>query len=251
MNDDSTEMATESPIIILGMHRSGTSFLAGSVQSAGLVLGAVHTRNPHNARGNREHPEVMAMHEAVLEANDCSWHQPPATYPLRWPDALREKRRSFARHFPDDNPWGFKDPRALLLLEGWLDDWPNAQLAGIFRHPAAVAASISKRVAGRIPLTQGLRLWHHYNQRLLSFWHRRKFPLIEFSGDQERLLADLQTVCEALQLPATARSTEFFDRNLRHHEPDTSTLPDDVQALYDELRESSKRWRQSAESLPS
>lgn len=43
-----------STVLILGMHRSGTSCLAGSLQEAGLYLGEVNTAAPHNAKGNRE-----------------------------------------------------------------------------------------------------------------------------------------------------------------------------------------------------
>jgi len=41
-------------VAILGMHRSGTSCLAGSLQELGLYLGEVYDQNPHNPRGNRE-----------------------------------------------------------------------------------------------------------------------------------------------------------------------------------------------------
>ena len=38
-------------IAVLGMHRSGTSYLAGSLQEAGLILGDCHTWNKHNEKG--------------------------------------------------------------------------------------------------------------------------------------------------------------------------------------------------------
>ena len=65
-------------IVILGMHRSGTSCLAGTLQEAGLYLGEVHTENPFNRKGNRENPSIMALHEDILAHSEGSWHQPPA-----------------------------------------------------------------------------------------------------------------------------------------------------------------------------
>ncbi len=66
-------------ITILGMHRSGTSALAGSLQAAGLELGDVRTEGEtFNQKGNREPSELIALHEDVLITNGGAWHLPPA-----------------------------------------------------------------------------------------------------------------------------------------------------------------------------
>ena len=52
------ELADTQPIVILGMHRSGTSCLAGCLEELGLHLGTVITSAPHNKKGNRENPEL-------------------------------------------------------------------------------------------------------------------------------------------------------------------------------------------------
>ena len=75
-------------VIILGMHRSGTSCLAGSLQASDLELGEVFTANPHNKKGNRESERVMALHESLLEMNSASWDQPKV---VEWDDAHRLK----------------------------------------------------------------------------------------------------------------------------------------------------------------
>ena len=53
-------------VAVLGMHRSGTSALAGSLEQHGLFLGRVSTSNPHNPKGNRESAEVRRLNEDVL-----------------------------------------------------------------------------------------------------------------------------------------------------------------------------------------
>ena len=64
------------------MHRSGTSWLAGSLQEKGLELGEVSTREQHNVKGNRESAVLMAIHDGVLADNDGSWKKP--AWPNRW-----------------------------------------------------------------------------------------------------------------------------------------------------------------------
>src|SRR5690606_15498004 len=63
--------------LVLGMHRCGTSALAGSLQRRGLHLGPVQERNPHNLRGNRESLRVMHLNNAVLEHSGGAWDNPP------------------------------------------------------------------------------------------------------------------------------------------------------------------------------
>lgn len=51
--------STVNAALVLGMHRSGTRSLAGSLQERGLRLGKVFTSNPYNRKGNREHATAV------------------------------------------------------------------------------------------------------------------------------------------------------------------------------------------------
>ena len=42
------------PLLILGMHRSGTSCLAGMLRDAGVFMGEVSEANAYNRKGNLE-----------------------------------------------------------------------------------------------------------------------------------------------------------------------------------------------------
>ncbi len=64
-------------IAILGMHRSGTSCLAGSLQQAGLYLGEVVEQAPHKKRGNRESLVIRSLNDRLLEENGGAWDSPP------------------------------------------------------------------------------------------------------------------------------------------------------------------------------
>ena len=74
-------------VSIVGMHRSGTSCLAGTLEEAGLHLGNVITEAPHNAKGNRENRSIMDLHEELLVHSGGSWDRPPDR--LSWSDAHR------------------------------------------------------------------------------------------------------------------------------------------------------------------
>ena len=126
------------------MHRSGTSALAGSLEQHGLFLGHVSTSNSHNPKGNRESPEVRRLNEDVLRSSGGAWNAPPPV-PSRWSADHERARRELLAEHAGRPVWGFKDPRTLLTLDGWLALVPDLELVGVFRHPMRVARSLERR----------------------------------------------------------------------------------------------------------
>jgi hypothetical protein len=223
---------TTTTVIVLGMHRSGTSCLTGSLQSAGLYLGEVITEAPHNLKGNRENRSIMALNERVLTDSGGSWDAPPPE--VTWRDSHREERDGILAEYGGDALWGFKDPRTLLVLEGWLEVCVDVRYVATFRHPSAVARSLMRR-NGRTE-DEWVRLWAHYNERLLSLHDEHAFPLVDFDlddGDYQGALAAAARhlgLCGASELP-------FYDRSLRHHRVgDDEHVPEAARGIYTELR---------------
>ena len=84
-------------ICVLGMHRSGTSCLAGSLEQQGLFLGEVNTAAPFNRRGNRERFDVMNLQGDILEASGGAGTARRAE--VRWSDEHFERAQEIlAQH---------------------------------------------------------------------------------------------------------------------------------------------------------
>ena len=156
-------------VIILGMHRSGTSCLAGSLEQAGLYLGEVNKKAPHNARGNRENRDIMDLNDLVLSSAGGSWDNPPHPW-IHWSADQIAARDALIATYPTDKVWGFKEPRTLFTLDGWLDALPNTQLVGTFRHPMAVAQSLKAR--NGFSIERGLDLWLAF--KMITFYKGMK-----------------------------------------------------------------------------
>lgn len=204
-------------IIILGMHRSGTSSLAGSLQQGGLHLGEVHEWNPHNQKGNRESQKIMELNDAVLAFNGAAWDVPPNS-PLIWNDQLSVQRDEILQSFRscDSTAVGFKDPRTLLTLDFWLDAGVGFQFAGTFRHPLSVANSL--KVRSGMSLDKGLSLWEAYNKKLLARLSLQPFPVLCFDVEVQGYQKNLVTVMNLLGLSgASGGPGPFFESDLRHH----------------------------------
>jgi len=201
-------------MIVLGMHRSGTSCLAGSLEQAGLYLGDVNRHAPHNVKGNRENRAIMALNDAVLSEHGATWDDPPKSV-IRWSNSLKNSRDVLLSNYPNNRTFGFKDPRTLFTLEGWLEALPGARLVGTFRHPNAVVQSLNRR-AGMQPVLPPLELWKRYNLRLLKYADELQFPLINFDSPGEQYLRDFKALVDHLNLSWSPDSdSHFFDATLR------------------------------------
>lgn len=149
---------TRKVIVLLGMHRSGTSLAMSMLASLGVPCGEdLIPAARSNEAGFWEHAGIVRQHERLLSRMGRVWHGPRGTHPFPqdWLDsddaleaeeqltAILEKELSAA-----NDVWGFKDPRTARLLPLWqrifrrLDVTPTYILST--RHPAAVTRSLQK-----------------------------------------------------------------------------------------------------------
>jgi len=236
-SDPSASCGPQRVVAVLGMHRSGTSLLAGTLEECGLHFGEVSTAAPHNEKGNRESWLLIALHEDLLRRAGGAWDQPPEG-PVSWGGLHQQVRDLFIASFAGSPMWGFKDPRLLLVLPGWLDAIPSLETVGIFRHPHEVARSLHQRTPARVSLERGLELWISYNRRLYDWHCRTGCPLLEFRADQAGFNAAAASVARGLGLHRTpaAQDLTFYERQLRHQQADQTPLPPEVEELYGRLR---------------
>lgn len=229
---DRAAATTPLVVTVLGMHRSGTSCLAGCLEEAGLALGQVNRRAPHNRKGNRESPRIMALHDDLLADNGGSWDDPPDE--VAWSDEHRRRRDEIIDAYEGFPAWGFKDPRTLLALEGWLEALPDLRCVGSFRDPRRVAASLTKRDGSSSD--SWLRLWTHYNRLLLHHHERLQFELISFDLPPASYRARVTGLAEKLGLEPPAEGFGFFEPRLRSARGRARlALPPEVSELYERL----------------
>ena len=234
------ECADPTVICILGMHRSGTSCLTGSLQTAGLSLGKHHTWNKFNQKGNRENQDIVDFHDALLADNRGAWDAPPRK--TRFDQAHLDAAIRIIESFSNESHWGFKDPRALLALPLWQQLLPDMRPVGIFRHPLAVHASLNRRTTGGMSRDKALGLWYHYNRILLRVLKRREFPLMCFDWDEERFHSRLNQLVPELGLDPLDPEQRFYSQELRNFDAsELRALPWRVKRLYRKLQDIADR----------
>jgi hypothetical protein len=220
-------------VAVLGMHRSGTSCLTGTLQEAGLFLGDCHTWNKHNERGNRENQKFVDLHDDILKANGGAWDAPPAR--VIWSaEHIARAQELLADHTGEPN-FGFKDPRALLVIDGWKALFPAIEFVGIYRHPNAVAKSLQKRSSKS--REESLRLWYTYNRILYKEYKNKPFPILNFDDDEEVLDEKIFRVAGEMGLAHQSGEEKFYTADLRHNDAAGGpSLPWKVGRLYNKLK---------------
>ncbi len=220
-DSQSTNSMGNRAIIVLGMHRSGTSALAGTLEQAGLSLGKVMTHSFDNIKGSRENKRIQFLHEDLLNRAGGSWMKTDVD--IKWQPVHKALRDSIVDSFAAESVWGFKDPRTLFTINGWREVLPTVDCVATFRHPFFVAASLNKR--NNMAFNDALGIWNAYNSKLLSIFNQSgAFPLIEFKPHDADYQANLKSIIEVLGLNSSA--VDFIDPQLAQSEmPDLNAEP--------------------------
>jgi hypothetical protein len=160
-------------VLVVGMHRSGTSAITGALGAVGMHLVATDDRVEW-LESNPEHWESLSLvlHNADLLARlggawdgppemDKGWERSPEIADLVDPTAL------LVAAYPEPGPKVFKDPRLSLLLPYWRNLLPDPIAAVlVWRSPTGVARSLEKRDG--MPLVEGIALWERYNRQAIE-----------------------------------------------------------------------------------
>jgi tetratricopeptide (TPR) repeat protein len=223
-------------IVILGMHRSGTSCLAGMLAAAGVASAGEAIRNWDNARGHHEMLEVVRLDEAVLAYSGGHWLSPPPE--VRWTEAHAAQRDRLLADRVHGLPALLKDPRMLLALPFWRASRVPFQAIAIVRHPLAVARSLESWRG--MPLADAVALWTAHNRALAADRAIHSYPLIDFEQPRHGVVAAVASACArwtgAIDREALASA---YDDALVHHDDGDAPIVaglDEAIALYEELR---------------
>lgn len=156
---------SDSPIIILGMHRSGTSMVTSFLKQMGLFVGDDLFDETHN-----ESKYFFQVNEELLKRVNASWDSldnfhfflknntavEMALSRMAY-DLQNTKKRGLRNSKIKDYlgshpsiealgiPWGWKDPRTTVTAPLWLKIFPNAKVVYIVRNGVDVASSLQTR----------------------------------------------------------------------------------------------------------
>lgn len=158
------------PLIVVGMHRSGTSLVSGMLTLLGIYMDPAMSRLANGSSacppgdalrrfGYGEAAAFRQVNDSILLSAGADWrnadpfmqHRDHRAF-RRWclflmqHAALGGLKRDYLAHCPlDMSAWGWKDPRNSLTLPYWLRLFPDARILHVRRSRAAVVESLLRR----------------------------------------------------------------------------------------------------------
>jgi hypothetical protein len=236
-------------LVITGMHRSGTSFLARAFNLYGVHLGDLDSLHSHewrhyndNPRGHWENKDFFDLAEKTLTLCNGSWDQIPKNISVDNEMGQHiSKSAKKLTEFPSICS-GFKDPRIIFLLESWMPYLPeNIIIVGIFRDPLKVAESLKKR--NQFDYSKSLNLWKSYNEELLKLLEKHQGFLLDFDWSQDKLFSEIDFISEKIGLAKNIDLSKWYDLKLIHGKDADKGYPlsDEIKNLYEKLQKRSQQ----------
>lgn len=245
-------------ILVLGMHRSGTSALTRLLSLMGAWLGDdADLLPPHpvdNPTGYWERRDILIAQDGFLDAAGYAWDR-VADFDLGNVDEhLRQRLQAeltrIVAHFDTAGKvLTVKDPRLCLLLQIWQRVLDNPVFVVAVRDPREVAASMQHSHRGVYTSHFLLALWEKYLRCALQALRGQSALFVSYEhlladppAESARLLAAFRAAgIKGIHPPSQEKIDAFFDRNLHRSEVQPhAVLTPSQEALFDWLAEQAR-----------
>ena len=224
-------------ILVMGMHRSGTSAMTGLLETLGVYLGSeLMAANEANPKGYFENDRLYRLNEKLLSQSDSSWQD--VFYDVEkigTIDDIEELKQTILEEFKYSKRFAIKDPRLMYLFPLYER---ALKALGIeikvilsYRNPYEVAHSLRKRDG--FSIEKSLLLWSYHF--LLAEKYSRKYDRV-FVGFDELLAQPKEVVkhidkylhTHLMKHYDSEKIAFFLSKNLKHHNIDPDNLSDNV-----------------------
>lgn len=159
-------------MVVIGMHRSGTSMVCRLINMMGAYFGPEGCQwdpNPENPRGFWERKDFRTLNDDILESAGCTWHEVDPWFRNEHDKAaepgFRKRAGQLIFRMEGFRPWVTKEPRFCLTFPYFLPHLEFPVVILVARSPREVALSLQARDG--FAIEKGLRLWRQYNTEAL------------------------------------------------------------------------------------
>ncbi|MBE3607097.1 hypothetical protein CCAL13119_09185, partial [Campylobacter sp. RM13119] len=215
-------------ILVLGMHRSGTSALTGVLSLLDVYLGSeLMKANIANEKGYFENDILYRINEKLLSEINSSWndvfYNEEKICNIKDTEELKAVIKS---EFEYADIFAIKDPRLAFLFPVYkkiLEELNiNIKIILPYRNPIEVANSLNKR--DEMPLEKGMLLWAYHFLLAEKFSRGYDRVFIRFDELMSNTSNVIQDVSEKLNINFLDKFSEnkkdieeFLEPSLKHH----------------------------------
>lgn len=217
-------------IVVLGMHRSGTSVIARGLQVMGVELGnrLMPPFEGNNSKGFWEDIDINDLNIEMLHYLKNEWHfltpiQPSDVDRLSGNGYLERALELLKNKTVSTKVFGFKDPRVAKLLPFWKQVFAQGQskvsYVLVIRHPLSVCQSLAKRDG--FDFEKSYLLWLEHVIDSLVGTEGETRVLVDYDRLMQMPETELTRIAEGLHLSVNMAELqefqlEFLDPKLQH-----------------------------------
>jgi len=185
-------------ILILGMHRSGTSIVAQMVEKWGAYFGEnIMPPNEFNQDGYWEFNPLVAFHEKLLEFTNNKWFAPSEEISTKklLIEFGDEAKQLVQRMDDKASVWCWKDPRMTLFIDFWMEILSNREVIYVISNRQAVDISSSLFKRDKLPISIAVALWEFTMYKIIeALSSGNKYIIINYN----KLVFDPLNNCKGL-----------------------------------------------------
>ena len=234
-------------IVVIGMHRSGTSAITRGLPIFGATLGDnLMMPFSDNPTGFWEDKQITELNEEILKIIGSAWHDTKSICISKLYDQKLKPQKEKALtlisdRIAKDNLFAWKDPRASILLMFWQDVFKQLDLDDSYiislRNPVSVIESLFKR--NGFKKEKSFLLWSKYTLNAIKLSEGKLRILVDYDNLLKSPVFQLERIANALKLPSPYERQEllqeyiynFISTDLRHSLFDHFALESCPQAL--------------------
>lgn len=222
-------------IVILAMHRTGSSAVARGLGALGVDLGRnlIGAIPGDNERGFWEDADINSFNERLLEKSRSAWHalgrlNDEALQGAEYLDERREAGKLLSAKLTEGKTFGIKDPRTAILMPFWgrvFDDLSlDTRYLIVVRNPMESAASLHRRDG--LPIAKGVMLWTKHLLDAVRHTETKPRIFVTYENLLSNCTLELKRIARAFDLPEPDENNReiqeycgaFLSPQLRHHE---------------------------------
>lgn len=238
-------------VVVLGMHRSGTSAIAKALSIMGVNLGGkLLPPKEDNKKGFWEDLNIVEFNTKLMQDYGQDWNTFGPIGQSFSDDCYKKVIKYIECEFKNTPVWGFKDPRTSRLIPFWRSVFKKIDSEVVYcvviRNPLSVIKSLEKRDG--FSSLQAALLWYQYNMDILSALIDVPFTVIDYDyllaepeNNLIRLANGIGQLDSLSSIAVNEYCQEFLSGGLRNSKFTLDSLaasgdiPDKVSQLYREL----------------
>jgi len=225
-------------ILILGMHRSGTSAVAGCFSALGYNMGnQLFPPDKPNEKGYFENVLINQFNDSLLSTLYARWHD-TLFLPQNWYLNEQVQKRKpelisiLKSEFGEKEDFVIKDPRISVLLPFYEEVFNDLNIIPKviinFRNPFEVSKSLKKR--DNLSSSKSLLLWMDATLKAEEHSRTMSRVFLEYGSLLKDVINTLKTISDILRLDIKFDNDKkpvlnsFVEKKLKHHTPDNKNV---------------------------